>query len=571
MGYFTKVLCVKFLSILLLVSLFSYCGYEKLGCPEVGVDDANIFMVYAKHLSEGHGFVYNRGGEKVEGFSSVLFVLILSLFYKISSSPERLIVAFNILCITFSLTFVVVYLDELRHPDSRRSKQGGSFFSLASLVFLGWTFSCPAYICWTTVTLMDTGLWSSLLLLSSVVICRSLSPARGVYKTAWYVIIPLLVLARPEALMWVPVLLCAESMLLFLNSGSVRSSARALIVPFLLFVVSVAALTLFRLSYFGFPLPNTFYAKVSPDMFYNILLGLGYAQSFISSSIFIPLTVLSAGGFLVIVMWRSAKDNGRYARSHSYWIVASLMSLMALCIPVLIGGDHFRWFRFYQPLWPLMIVPLYAISVLLLENFQLDTRIRIPPALYYVLLGFVCVCFSYGATPSWHDNSSANITHEGRVASRGRHVGEVLNDFFHAYQLPTVGVISAGGIKYTYRGDVVDLMGLNHVAIAHFPGDRQGIRNHAAFSKEVFYGLAPHIVLPRVIDMVPLNLPYNKKWHDVVLKGLLDDQVFNARYTCASVRKSSASESVHLCGYFRNDYLQWLKTTHVYRVALLNG
>ena len=126
MGYFTKVLCVKFGLILLLVSLFSYCGYEKLGCPEIGVDDANIFMVYAKHLSEGHGFVYNSGGEKVEGFSSVLFVLILSLFYKISASPERLIVAFNILCISFSLTFVVVYLDRtnslgFRGRPSRKS------------------------------------------------------------------------------------------------------------------------------------------------------------------------------------------------------------------------------------------------------------------------------------------------------------------------------------------------------------------------------------------------------------------------------------------------------------------
>ena len=34
--------------------------------PEIGFDDANITQAYAKHIAQGHGYVYNVGGERVE-------------------------------------------------------------------------------------------------------------------------------------------------------------------------------------------------------------------------------------------------------------------------------------------------------------------------------------------------------------------------------------------------------------------------------------------------------------------------------------------------------------------------
>ena len=43
-----------------------------LSPPLVGMDDANIGFRYARNLAEGQGFVFNPGGERIEGVTSLL-------------------------------------------------------------------------------------------------------------------------------------------------------------------------------------------------------------------------------------------------------------------------------------------------------------------------------------------------------------------------------------------------------------------------------------------------------------------------------------------------------------------
>lgn len=50
----------------ILVLIATAAAYQQLGRPCIGVDDANITLVYARNLSRGHGFVYTPGGERVE-------------------------------------------------------------------------------------------------------------------------------------------------------------------------------------------------------------------------------------------------------------------------------------------------------------------------------------------------------------------------------------------------------------------------------------------------------------------------------------------------------------------------
>ena len=82
-----------FFSILLVLTLVDFF---YLGQPLTGIDDANIFMKYARNLAHGHGLVFQPGGEKVEGFTSLLWVVISSVFYLVSNHPELLITAFFI-------------------------------------------------------------------------------------------------------------------------------------------------------------------------------------------------------------------------------------------------------------------------------------------------------------------------------------------------------------------------------------------------------------------------------------------------------------------------------------------
>lgn len=548
----------RFLLILALASACAFYAYVRLDRPRVGVDDANMFMVYARHVSQGQGFVYNVGGERVEGFSSLLYVLILSVFHAVGDHPERAALLFNLLSVSAALTIVVAHLD--RVTDSAASAVGGRrpFLSPPSLLLVAWTLSSPAYLSWTTLTLMDTGLWSSLLLVGSVILSRSCATNRGGAKVAFCLLTLVLVLARPEAMLWAPVMILVYGLLAFLRTRSLRAALRSVVAPLVVFAVAVSALTLFRMIYFGFPLPNTYYAKVSPDAFYTLTAGLEYAYGFVSSSALVRLAVFATALCLVGLVRDVVTKDRVYSAGDHYWATVTVLTAAGLIVPVLVGGDHFRWFRLYQPIWPLLILPLYRACAVVIARLPLGAAAAYPPGLRYVAAGAILLGFSLDVAPCWYDFNEPTIAHEFRIASEGRHIGETLNDVLADGTLPTIGVVTAGGVTYTYHGFVHDLMGLNSVAMGHHPGDRHGLKNHAAFSKEVFYSLRPELVVPMTMPAASRQVPHDKQWLDRVLHGLLDDPAFMSTYTYAVIQKPAGTEA--LCGFVRNDYLRSLKT-----------
>ena len=101
-----------------------------------------------------------------------------------------------------------------------------------------------------------------------------------------------------------------------------------------------------------------------------------------------------------------------------------------------------------------------------------------------------------------------------------------------------MGVTAAGGVKYTYRGPIFDLLGLNHVAMGHSPGERLGFKNHAAFNKDVFWSDAPAIVLP-ILCPGPIEErlagPEFETLSDGILKELFWDERFRSRYVLVTV------------------------------------
>jgi hypothetical protein len=52
-------------------------------------DDAFITFRYARNLASGHGFVFNPG-ERVEGYSNFVWVLLMAAVERSGNNPERL-------------------------------------------------------------------------------------------------------------------------------------------------------------------------------------------------------------------------------------------------------------------------------------------------------------------------------------------------------------------------------------------------------------------------------------------------------------------------------------------------
>ena len=174
----------RFIVSLAIIIVGTIIAWNANGRSLIGVDDAQIYFVYMQHLADGHGFVYNVGGEYVEGFTSLLWTLIGALIALVHLPLEYTLLSINVLLIAFLLSRLWGYIDTEK------------FISWKSILFLGMLFFTPGFIEWTILSLLETGLWTTLLGLIALGIIEK----RNVGYMS--VLLGLLVLCRPEAMLW---------------------------------------------------------------------------------------------------------------------------------------------------------------------------------------------------------------------------------------------------------------------------------------------------------------------------------------------------------------------------------
>jgi len=97
------------------------------GTPLVGYDDANVFFVYARNVLDGHGFVFNAGGERVEGFTSPLWLLICTAAQAITPRFEILLFAINVAGVSAALWWLHRFIGEsaFAKASARQAQSGG--------------------------------------------------------------------------------------------------------------------------------------------------------------------------------------------------------------------------------------------------------------------------------------------------------------------------------------------------------------------------------------------------------------------------------------------------------------
>jgi hypothetical protein len=146
---------------------------------------------------------------------------------------------------------------------------------------------------------------------------------------------------------------------------------------------------------------------------------------------------------------------------------------------------------------------------------------------------------------------------EFKLASSGRWDALQLNRFWKENK-PSVGMITVGGFSLKYEGETIDLMGLNNTLMGHSKGDRHGIKNHAAFNKDVFYQLNPDILLPAVVqDETDARehldeLQEESSFVNQAMKNILSDSLFTSRYHPAMLQKDSTKIFAFVNNRFEN-------------------
>src|SRR5262245_47234647 len=224
------------------------------------VDDSFITFRYVKHFVAGHGVVYNAG-EHVEGYTNFLWLLLLSAFAWADPDVDLLRVAqiLGVLCGAATLLLVIRFSWRLH----RRKRPSG----LIAAAFLA---SNASFCAWSTSGL-ETTLFALLVFGAVYAYVTALESDRDPLTAA--ALFALAALTRPEVVLVFGV---ATIHLLWAETRARRGIfGRRTITWCLVFTLIYAPYYLWRLSYYGYPFPNTFYAKVGAGM-RHYLRGIRY-------------------------------------------------------------------------------------------------------------------------------------------------------------------------------------------------------------------------------------------------------------------------------------------------------
>lgn len=231
----------------------AFCGYAIV-LTSTRPDDVFIFYRYAENLAHGLGFAFNPP-ERVEGVTSLLWPLLLSLFARLSLSPESVAPLASLLAGS-----LVVW----RLPLISARLQGREGVEWRDLWAAALTAAVAPFAYWS-YSGMETALFALLLLLT---IELFLSHATlSFYASA--LVAAAAVTVRPEMMALLPGFVLYEIL-------KTRRTRHQVLCWTAIVAVLIGALFVWRFSYFGYWLPNTYYAKRGHPLFTTLMFGAHY-------------------------------------------------------------------------------------------------------------------------------------------------------------------------------------------------------------------------------------------------------------------------------------------------------
>lgn len=225
-------------------------------------DDLYISFRYAEHLASGNGLTWNIGRAPVEGYTNFLLVLVLAVFHLLDLDPLTSVQLFNITLTIGSAIFLArLALGFYPEKNAQAAK--------AAVILTTIAYCVNPFVWQNALSGLETSLFTFLLLLSLSLLAKA-EEEKANYLPG-FIAATLAMLARPDG-----VLLGLLATVVFFSASSRRS--KVLVASLLGFVLPTILYELWRISYFGAPLPNTYYVKVTNAL--NVFAGRSYVTSF---------------------------------------------------------------------------------------------------------------------------------------------------------------------------------------------------------------------------------------------------------------------------------------------------
>jgi hypothetical protein len=313
-------------------------------------DDAMISMRYARNLAGGHGLVWNAGQPPVEGYTNFLWTLWMALLHLLPV-PESKIAALVMICgaVILAATIAVVRrIASALAPDSPRAVAIAAWLTALYYPLIYWTLRG-----------MEVGLVTLTIAASALLAIRLADRLRTRELAALAILMALGVLTRPDVV--VPCAVVAAFVIWNARAGDRRRIALVLGGA----IAGTFALhTGFRLWYYGDPLPNTYYLKVTGapltarlERGLRALLGIGVLH------LLVPIAL--AAGY--------PATRRPTPRPHRGALLLAALFLAACAYSASVGGDAWESMlyanRYLTPAAPgLLILTALALDQLLREG-----------------------------------------------------------------------------------------------------------------------------------------------------------------------------------------------------------
>ncbi|MCK4817631.1 hypothetical protein KA005_17815, partial [bacterium] len=296
-------------------------------------DDAMISMRYAWNLAHGYGLVWNPG-EHVEGYTNLLMVLLMTPFNALIQEKRFVslpIQAFGVITLLAIAYFGLKVFRKLTPPGSEER------LGLLEILFVVSTlFYYP--LAYLTLMGMETGLLT-LLLLAAVFYgfnARDQNARSDLLVMA--VLLGFAYLTRPDSLIYTAVIF---GLILIDAYTSRRDKVWFYWIVFclLLFTLFPLGQLIFRWSYYGELVPNTYILKVQGfPWIVRIKNGLAFTRPFIRG--FSVISLLGLIGLVLDFSWKR--------------LLAVSLFLVSVGYQIWVGGDAWRLWRFILPTIPLI-------------------------------------------------------------------------------------------------------------------------------------------------------------------------------------------------------------------------
>ena len=482
-------------------------------------DDAMISMRYARNLAHGDGLVWNPGGARVEGYTNPLWVVFMAAFHLLplpASKISVLIQASGAFFLILNLKYVLKIADLIT---------GSPAVSLLAVILTAFynplnNWGLQGMEVSVLMLMITAAIWLSLNCLQN----RSFSP--------WlYLLLGLSTLVRID--MAVPYIVILTVLSFALAEHRRRNLSWGLGILFL-FLISQ---TVFRLSYYGDLLPNTYYLKMTGyPLYLRVAHGLYVMLKFMVQMNWVLFLI----PFFALIIRRD------------YTIVLlTLVFLGQVAYSVYVGGDAWEH-RGGSNRYIAIAMPLFFILFIYTANHIREVLINsISPKSIRVRLfsNLGLLLFVLGSMINFNYLTNLRSLERWALLRQPLFIEgnkEYVQIAVAVDKITTpqanIAVVSAGAIPYFSNRPAIDLLGKNDPVIArqqvHWKSGLANISEFRPGHLKWDYSYSIGVLKPDVVVQLWGDTEEARTYLDnnYVVGGAPDDLPFSLRVDSANIR-----------------------------------